>query len=60
LVFKKQTVSIKQLQYVMSRDFDDFTDLTEADSDISKIITSQIFVPANLSEEEKVSSDDHM
>ena len=43
LVYGKDTVSIRQLQYVLARDFDDFVDLVDPDSDISKIITSPVF-----------------
>lgn len=60
LVFDRQTITIRQLQYVMARDFDDFVDLVDPESDISKIIISQAFeVQAkNDDEEEKKAQDD--
>ena len=45
LVFGKSKITIKQLQYVLGKDFDDFVDLTDKDSQISKILTSAPFEP---------------
>ena len=50
---------------MLSRDYDDFVDLVDADSDISKIITSKAFeLPSKRSEsdneEEKKEGEDHM
>ena len=45
----------------MARDYEDFVDLVDPDSDISKIITSKVFEPKNAassgSEEQK---EEHM
>ena len=40
LVFGRATISIRQLQFVLARNYDDFVELGDEESDISKIITS--------------------
>ena len=43
LVYGKETVKLRQLQYVLGRDYDDFVELADANSEISKIIMSKAF-----------------
>ena len=45
LVYNSSDITIKQLQYVLGKDFDDFVDLTDKDSQISKILSSPPFEP---------------
>ena len=67
LVYDRHTITIRQLQYVLARSYDDFVDLVDPESDISKIITSKAFETSyttkRSAEEEKKegsSEDDHM
>lgn len=43
LVYGKETISLRQLQFVFSRDFEDFDDLNNEDSVLYKIMTSAVF-----------------
>ena len=66
-MYNRHTITIRQLQYVLARTYDDFVDLVDPESDISKIITSKAFETSYTSkrstEEEKKegsSEDEHM
>ena len=52
LVYNSSEVTIRQLQYVLGKDFDDFVDLTDKDSFISQILSSPPFKP-NIAESEE-------
>ena len=56
LVMGKSTITIRQLQYTLGKDFDDFVDLTDKDSQISKILTSPPFEPEIAENENWMSS----
>lgn len=56
LVFNKSTITIRQLQYALGKDFDDFVDLTDKDSQISRILTSPPFQPEIAENEDWMSS----
>ena len=43
LVYGRATVAIRQLAYVLGRDYDDFLELCDPNSEVSKIITSGAF-----------------
>lgn len=64
LVYGRDTISIRQLQFVLARDYDDFVDLVDAESDISKIIRSKAFdktgKKSSNEEEKKEDPTDHM
>ncbi len=40
LVYGKETISIRQLQYAFSRDYEDFDDLLDTESFLYKAVTS--------------------
>eukprot|EP00347_Sterkiella_histriomuscorum_P018693 403344536 len=43
LVYGKETVSLRQITYVFARDYEDWEDLTNNDSALTKIMTSSCF-----------------
>ena len=43
LVYGKETISLRQMQFVFSRDFEDFDDLNIENSVLRKIMTSMVF-----------------
>ena len=56
LVYNKGRITIRQLQYVLGKDFDDFVDLADKDSQISKLLTSAPFKPDIADGEDWMSS----
>ena len=51
LVYGKDTISIRQLQFAFTRDFEDFDDLNNPDSQLYKIFTSPEFKGEESDEE---------
>jgi len=60
LVYGKTTISLRQLQYVLSKDYDDFLELEDPDSVISKIITDKLFEPTPQKNQEESKEETHM
>lgn len=51
LIYGKETISIRQLQYVFCRDYEDFDGLTDETSPLYSIMTSDIFKTSPEDEE---------
>ena len=61
LVYDNETVSVRQLQYVLAKDYDDFVELADPESPLSTILTGELFKPKNKqSDEESKEELDHM
>ena len=43
LIYGKETISVRQLQYIFSKDYEDFDDLFNEESTLFKILTSSTF-----------------
>lgn len=53
LVYNRQTVTLKQLQYVLGRKYEDFIDLVEETSLVRRVILSEPFLPDEKSANEE-------